>query len=140
MTDHLTLEALNDLADDRLPLDARIRAEAHVRACEACAAELAALRALLDAAQSLPRDVDPPADLWDAVQGSLASSARGPVRDASRGTWRTPGRLAAAAVVLVAASSATTVMIMNARTAGPTWSRHSRPASAARACSAASTG
>lgn len=119
MTNHLTLEALNDLADDRLPLDARVHAEAHVRACATCAAELGELRAVLAAAESLPRDVAPPPALWSEVQATIASTVRADATATSRRTWFTPARLAAAAVALVVVSSATTVAIMNARRAAP---------------------
>ena len=54
---HLTDELLNEYLDDVLDSDTRAQAEAHLAACDDCAARLAALRSLfadLDALPDLP--------------------------------------------------------------------------------------
>lgn len=77
---------------------------AHVATCAACAAELAALRALGEATSQLARDIEPDADLWSGIDARLDDVARpGGMRSRAFGryTWRV-GVTAAAALAIVA--------------------------------------
>lgn len=62
---------LHDLVDGRLAPAARAAVAAHADACQACARELAELRALRDAAAALPAGVPPADDLWPGIAARL---------------------------------------------------------------------
>ena len=118
MTDHLTWETLNDLADGVLSSASAGAAESHARECTACANALAELRATIAVARELPASVTPPDDLWQDVRatieaGKVAHLPLGSTHSSTRGFWVTRGKLAAAAVVLVAATASLTGIIMN---------------------------
>lgn len=116
MTDHLTFDELNDLADGVLPEPRQAEVQAHLRACAGCAAGLAGLRATLDDLQSLDAVMAPPEELWtdirasiDAGKVALLGTDTGRARS---GWWMTPGRAAAAALLLIAGSSAVTAVLL----------------------------
>src|SRR5690606_24752193 len=105
---HPELAALHDLVDDRLSPAARSAVDAHLATCDACARQVARLRALLATAAALPRGLDPAGDGWPALRDTLAGRASADVarREAStvaraRRTGWLRGTLAAAAVLLV---------------------------------------
>ena len=98
MSDHLTEERLNQLAEGSLEPAERADAERHVAACATCRAEVEGLRALRRDAAALPRSIQPPRDLWAGIQPRLA------VRPSGRPTVRL--YLLAAAAVLVLAVGA----------------------------------
>lgn len=81
--------------------------EEHVTSCADCAEDLAAARALRDPVRALPRQLQPPSDLWPAVRQRV-------VRRRAPG-W---GALAAAAVLLIAVSSLVTALLVNRGDAG----------------------
>jgi anti-sigma factor RsiW len=99
---HPTAEALDDFLDGVLPAGERDAVSAHLAACAACDAEMRALRALLRRASALPRAVDPPPELWAAVQARLVPQAAGTT---TGGRPRPAWTLAAAAVLLLIAGS-----------------------------------
>lgn len=114
MTDHLDWETLNDLVDGRLTEASRRVAELHAGECASCAEALSGLRAALAGAAVLRGPVEPPADLWAAVQATIESRKVAPIGVAGRaprGWWVTPPRAAAAALLLVALSAGATVGI-----------------------------
>lgn len=111
-SEHPTEERLNDHVDGLLPAPEAAAVEAHLAACAACRAEVEGLRALLAGAAALPRTVDPPAELWEALRAeTLARPAR-----AAWTVRMTRRELAAAAVLLVALSSGITAALMRDRT------------------------
>ena len=110
-SEHPTEERLNDLVDGLLPAPDAAAAEAHLAACAACRAQVEGLRALLRAAAGLPREVAPPAEVWEALRAE--TSAR-PGR-AAWTVWATRRELAAAAVLLVALSSGITAALLRDR-------------------------
>ena len=63
---HLADDALNEYLDEALSPAARVQAQAHLAACEACAARLEALRALFAGLEALP-DLALTRDLAPAV-------------------------------------------------------------------------
>jgi hypothetical protein len=123
---HLTEEELHDAAAGDQPAAADARAGRHLARCTTCRAEVERIRGLLELAAALPREIDPPGDLWPDIHGRIRK------RDASRiggrpgvaagwtrilrdGRW-----LAAAAVLLIVASSTMTVLVMRSTSeAGP---------------------
>lgn len=97
---------LHDLADGRLEPAARAAVAEHALACDACARELAAVRALRDAAAALPCDLPPDRDLWPGIADRLgdpdtnAAPAHAPTHASPRRLWPV---WAAAAVIACAA-------------------------------------
>lgn len=98
-------ERLDDYVDGTLPEAVFQEVELHIAGCSACRADETALRELLARAGNLPREMQPPRDLWSGIReridpaGRLAPRMR-PERPSAR--WWTFGFLAAAAVVVVA--------------------------------------
>ena len=82
----------------------------HLESCASCRSDVVRIRALLQRATALPREIDPSADLWPGIRDRI-QSGRGSALP--RGL---PPRaylwLAAAAVLLVVASSALTTFIL----------------------------
>ena len=136
---HLTEEELHDAADGTQSSVAAGRATRHLMHCARCRADVDRIRELLALAASLPRSIEPPADLWAGIRtrietgagGDAASVASGGgaigtgdaanpahrVRSpAKRAAWDSVLRdrrwLAAAAVLLIAISSAVTTLVM----------------------------
>ena len=104
MTDHLAFDQLCDLADGGLDAAGEETARIHVHACAECASQFASLSALEASTSRLPRDIAPPADLWNDIHRELI--AHGP-STARRLTGWPPRRLAAAAVVIAVGSTRT---------------------------------
>lgn len=98
---------LDDYLDGALDSDTARAVDAHLAECPACAAEVAALRALADRVTALPRGIDPPRDLWPDIDSRLG---RG--RLADRSIWSLRYPLAAAAVALIAISSLVTAVLV----------------------------
>lgn len=94
-----------------LPPAEREALERHAASCADCAADLASARALHPAVQALPRSIEPPHDLWPAIEHRLpgSRSTRAPRR------WRLAWLAAAAAITLVAGSSALTLWLVRDR-------------------------
>ncbi len=103
MNDHVADERLQDYVDGRLPLADSAQVESHLRECDACTAELSALRALLARVASLPREIEPPRDLLPALHERLE---RRPLGSRSLRSVRYP--LAAAAALLVISTALVT--------------------------------
>lgn len=64
-------EHLHDYIDGTLSRDRRAALDEHLAACAACREELADLRDLLHAARALPREIQPPRDLWPGVAARM---------------------------------------------------------------------
>jgi hypothetical protein len=79
--------------------EAAVEADAHVRECVHCQAELARLRALSADLRELPSTVMPP-DRWDAIRSELRGASTAVVMPSRRPGWLLP--VASAALVLVA--------------------------------------
>lgn len=123
MTDHLSWETLNDLADGVLSPGTVATAESHARECPTCGRALAELRSTIADVKALPSELSPPDELWADIRatieaGKVAHLPSGRARQASRGFWMTRGSLAAAAVILVAATASLTSVAM--RSGAPT--------------------
>ena len=123
MTTHMSWETINDLADGRLSATERTGALAHIRACVACAAQVADLQSVLTSAKAIPGELTPPAEAWTAIADRIdrTKTVTLPVASSARpGLKVSRGQLAAAALVLVAASSAITSVVMRRESAtGP---------------------
>src|SRR4051812_39536764 len=107
MTRHPEFDTLDDLAAGALAGADRVSAEQHVADCSECRAQVARIRDLLARTRELPRDIEPPAELWSDVRIALGRRERAVVAArASRHWWNrsTVWMLAAAALVLVASS------------------------------------
>lgn len=115
MTNHLSWDTLNDLADDRLdPAEVR-SATAHLEFCAECREAADGLRGTIRAVGELRHSIDPPAEVWSSIRQSIdASKVTTLPRDSARNAqwWALPRRLAVAAAVLVVASSGLTVLVM----------------------------
>src|SRR5881394_1827254 len=94
---HLTFAQISELAE-RATSDGP--AADHLDRCHECREIYGRVRLLLEAAHTLPRDVAPPPETWDAVRSRVRAQA--PRRSAlSWGPW-----LAAAASILIIAAGA----------------------------------
>lgn len=107
---------LQDYADGTLTGDARAAVAAHLRSCDACAADVAQLRALVAELRELPLEVTPPRDLLPGIHAGM-DAARTLVSQRTLRSMRWP--LAAAAVLLVAASSLTTLVLVRTQDTAP---------------------
>ncbi len=90
--------------------DERARVAEHLETCAACRSEVAAREDLRAPTAALPRTIEPPRDLWPAIDRALDDPAVIPI-DARRRTLRVPA-LAAAAIVLVVLTAALTTMFL----------------------------
>ncbi len=115
MTTHLSIEQVNDLVDERSGTGAV--GAVHVQDCEACAGRVAALRAMVNAALALPREMEPPAELWIDIRAEIDGRTRATIRPPDRPVGSRPGvlLLAAAAVLLVVLTALTTAHMVKAR-------------------------
>lgn len=102
---HPTLEQLGDLLDEWLSLQERRALEEHLNLCARCAQQWARLEVLLVEARGLPDAIEPPAELWQAVEARIR---RPQAARPTRRNWL----LAAAAVLLVALSSGITALVV----------------------------
>ena len=106
MSDHVREETLNEFIDGTLEAREALEVEEHLEGCSRCAEELARLRALVSAAAALPRDVQPPRDLWPGLSVQLADETgwqpATPSPELRGRTGFSPGWLAAAAALALA--------------------------------------
>jgi len=100
---HLTFEEISELAESGV-------ASPHLVDCGECQASLARVRALLAAAHALPRDVEPPPEVWAAVRARMAAERQ--VSRASRHRWWHNGWLATAAALMLMLGTATFVGVL----------------------------
>jgi hypothetical protein len=97
---------LDDYVDGLLSEAACHEVEAHLGECEACRNEDAELRALLDGAASLDRELPPPRDLWPDIEARIAAERKESVsRRPVSPRWRFRMSLAAAAVAIIAVAA-----------------------------------
>lgn len=93
---HLTFEQISEIAER-----GESGEDAHLAACAQCRDTLARVQGLLAATRALPRDVEPPADVWPALRARLARE-----RTPARASWWHNGWLAAAAAIILVAGTA----------------------------------
>jgi hypothetical protein len=120
---HLTFEEISELAGSREPRaesrepraeSREPRAESreqHLAECESCRATLSRVRALVDAAHALPRDIAPPDAVWDVVRSRVAADARTRAPRATVARWWHNGWLATAAAIVLVLGTATFVTL-----------------------------
>ena len=94
---HLTFEEISELAENA---GSETPAAAHLAECSECRAMCERVRMVLNAARSLPRDVEPPMATWTAVRDDMRRARE---RASSR-RWVRPW-LAVAAVLVIAVVS-----------------------------------
>jgi hypothetical protein len=104
---------LNELLDGELNAATHDAVLAHTTTCEACATELASLRALREKAALLSRGIEPDTDLWPAIEQGISGAAPR-ARIGRRVVWGA-ALVAAAAVVVVGAQ------MWRARTSQARW-------------------
>ena len=112
MIDHMSWEAINTIADGRVPSAPE---SAHLVDCADCRAHLAALRALLGAARHAPVAMDPPVDAWAQIRRSIDEQKTVPLpRHPSSPPHVHMSRrtLGAAAILLIAVSSGVTAVAL----------------------------
>lgn len=97
-------ERLNAFVENALSDREHKTVEAHLEECPECRDEAAGLRALMDAAASLPPSLEPERDLWPGVRSRLAPPAPARPRWA-RFLTRWEPLAAAAALAIVAAAA-----------------------------------
>jgi hypothetical protein len=71
------------------------------------------LRTLQRLTANLPREIEPPADAWSAIQDAIYSEQKDRSPSRSSRFWQRPAFLAAAALLLVAGSSLVTSLVIN---------------------------
>jgi anti-sigma factor RsiW len=67
---------LDDSIDGALDEPTRAGVSEHLAACPACAAEERAERRLVSTIRGLPASIEPPAEVWQAIEGRLDSEPR----------------------------------------------------------------
>jgi predicted anti-sigma-YlaC factor YlaD len=104
MTCEQVTERLDDYLDGGLAEAAFQEVELHLASCAACREEERSLRAVVSLAAALPRQQEPPRDLWPAIAEEIASRRRLALLSnvASRPAARWTAGLAAAATVVLA--------------------------------------
>ena len=95
---HLTFEVISELAESGAE-------HPHVSECATCRETLAKVRGLLSAAHALPREMEPPPEVWGAVRARVASEAR--ARPGRYARWWHNGWLATAAAIVLVLGTAT---------------------------------
>jgi anti-sigma-K factor RskA len=96
--------------------------ETHLATCDACRREATLVAPVLSAVAKLPREIEPPVDLWPSLSGRIGRAKLVEGRFGVRPTtqwWNRGAVLAAAAVVLVVISSAITLLITRPRGGSP---------------------
>jgi len=116
-------ELVDDFLDGELDQPTRQEAERHVADCAACRRAVEELRSLLREAAALPREIEPPRDLFPSIRHGLDSSVAPAAARQKQTTlitagWLPWGALAASLLVL----SVAVVVVF-----GP-WQRGSEPA------------
>ena len=89
--------------------------EQHLLSCDACRADFRFQRTLKNDVASLPREIRPPARVWDGIQASIRSGRSA----TSFHWWHRRSLLAAAAVFLVLATASVTAMLVRQPEPGP---------------------
>jgi hypothetical protein len=92
MTAHLSDEQLNALADSirlDLPIDAEQVVRAHLDECGECRARFGRMARMLESAESMPRRVEPPADLWPSIKAQIVERGSANVRSPALGNVTT---------------------------------------------------
>jgi Putative zinc-finger len=102
-------QLLDGYLEETLDPARRAELEAHLRGCESCRILTGRMREVLASAETLPRTIRPPRDLWPDIAERLATrTTRPPVRSIP---WRRWAPLAAAAVLLIAVTAVVTVQL-----------------------------
>jgi anti-sigma factor RsiW len=115
---HLTEDELHDAADGTNPPAESSRAARHLMHCARCRTDVERIRDLLALASALPREIEPPTDLWPDIRTRIRRTALPSTGRAagSRSLWNSfvhdRGWLAAAAVLLIVASSVMTALFL----------------------------
>lgn len=105
-TDHLDTETLSAYADGELKAVVLTRVERHLSTCDRCSAALVRLRGVVTAVGALPREMEPPPEVWGAIRSRLADARSVPNRPVR---WWHSGWLAAAAAVILVVGTALVV-------------------------------
>lgn len=92
--EHPDIETLSALADRELTGASLLRAEKHLAECAACRTTLDRVRALVHSAQTLPRDVAPPPEVWEGIRRNMRP------RRSRRLAWSLASLAAAAVLIL----------------------------------------
>jgi predicted anti-sigma-YlaC factor YlaD len=90
---------LDDYLEQKLDPDVASEAASHLATCAACRVRTGELRALLEAATTLPRDIQPPRNLWPGIAAQLAP------RSSRTLAWTRWAPLAVAATALIAVTA-----------------------------------
>lgn len=111
---------LDALLDGELPLPERRAVETHLAGCAACRAGQAQRRRLRDEARALPDRIDPPEDLWPAIDRAIDAAIVRPLPRRPREVrWRRIVLATAAALAIAATSSWVTWWIVTGEHAAP---------------------
>ncbi len=106
---------LDDLVDGDLGEALAAEVRAHLDSCAACRAEECGRRELLLETVMLPREIQPPRDLWAGIATRLGEPGNALMARPSR-RWVAWSGVAAAAVLLVAGTALVTTHLLRART------------------------
>lgn len=111
MKTHDHASQLNEYVDGTLDAAQVTAMEAHLAECVTCREEVHRLRELLQRVDALPRALEPPHDLWPAIDASLDPPVISPRR------WMRPSWLAAAALLALAIGAS--VLLWSFRATAP---------------------
>jgi anti-sigma factor RsiW len=134
MMNHALIETrLDDFVEGLLSEEERHAVERHLGECDACRGEVEAVRRLQTMARALPREIQPPRDLWAGIAAGIHEEpAAGPAtaekvrvipiefgRRARPAWWMRRDLLAAAAIALIVISSSITALLVRGGPAAP---------------------
>ncbi len=74
MNGHIDEARMNDYLDGFLDPEERVVVDEHVKVCEHCAGDLAALSNLVEAMTALPAEAEPERDMWPDVRGRISAA------------------------------------------------------------------
>ena len=105
MNCHEATVRFDDFLDGRLGAAEMEDFQKHIAGCSSCAGELASVRELRDLAAALPHSLEPPRDLWPAIENRISQAK------VVRGRFGRRALLAAAAALVVVSSVVTAYFV-----------------------------
>lgn len=112
-------ELIDDFVDGQLPEDERRDVERHLAGCPKCRRAVEQLRAIVEKAAALPREIAPPRDLMPGIRRVVEGAGE----QRASATWMKWAGVAASVIILITAG----IIGINIRDADPDGSQLASP-------------